>query len=135
MTIKRFEWSLVLAAVLGMITVIAFYCLLCDGAAKAANMALFEADLSPAATTSGADYCALSDQAFNISVYYTSTGIDPGVTIQRAYRGDTPPVWRDVKEYTTNIETIETNAPNPSQYWYRAKYTGTSGAAHVRIDQ
>ena len=134
MTNKGFEWSLVLAAVLGMITVIAFYCLLCDGAAKAANMALFEADLSPAATTTG-EYCALSDQAFNLSVYYTSTGSDPGVTIQRAYRGDTPPVWRDIKTYTSNIETIETNAPNPSQYWYRAKYTGTTGAAHVRIDQ
>ncbi len=134
MTIKRFEWSLVLATALSLLMVIVFYCLLCDGAAKAANMALFEADLSPAATTTG-EYCALSDQAFNLSIYYTSTGIDPGVTIQRAYRGDTPPVWRDIKEYTSNTETIETNAPNPSQYWYRAKYTGTTGAAHVRIDQ
>jgi len=130
----RKEGSVIAAAVLGVLTVFLLYFLLCDGVAKAANMALFEADLSPAATTTG-EYCALSDQAFNLSVYYTSTGIDPGVTIQRAYRGDTPPVWRDVKEYTTNIETIETNAPNPSQYWYRAKYTGTSGAAHVRIDQ
>lgn len=135
MTIKRSKWSLVLAAVLGVLTVLMFYFLLCDGAAKAANMALFEADLSATATTSGLDYCALSDQAFNLSIYYTSTGIDPGVTIQRAYRGDTPPVWRDIKEYTSNTETIETNAPNPSQYWYRAKYTGTTGAAHVRIDQ
>ena len=133
MTIKRFEWSLVLAAALGGFTVLLFYFLLCDGAARAANMALFEADLSPAATTTG-EYCALSDQGFNISVYYTSTGIDPGVTVQRAYRGDTPPVWRDIKEYTSNTETIETNAPNPSQYWYRAKYPGTTGAAHVRID-
>ena len=133
MTMRK-EGSVIAAAVLGVLTVFLLYFLLCDGVAKAANMALFEADLSPAATTTG-EYCALSDQAFNLSVYYTSTGIDPGVTIQRAYRGDTPPVWRDVKEYTTNIETIETNAPNPSQYWYRAKYTGTSGAAHVRIDQ
>ena len=134
MKIKRFEWSLVLATVLGMITVIAFYFLLCDSTARATNMALFEADLSPTATTTG-EYCALSDQAFNLSIYYTSTGINPGVTVQRAYRGDTPPVWRDIKTYTSNIETIETNAPNPGQYWYRAKYTGTTGAAHVRIDQ
>ena len=134
MTIKRFEWSLVLAAALGMLTVIVFYFLLCDGTAKAANPALFEADLSPTATSTG-EYCALDDRAFNISVYYTSTGVDPGVTIQRAYQSDTPPVWRDIKEYTSNTETIETNAPNPSEYWYRAKYTGTTGAAHVRIDQ
>lgn len=133
MTMRK-EGSVIAAAVLGVLTVFLLYFLLCDGAAKAANMALFEADLSPAATTTG-EYCALSDQGFNISVYYTSTGIDPGVTIQRAYRGDTPPVWRDIKEYTSNTETIETNAPNPSQYWYRAKYTGTTGAAHVRIDQ
>ena len=133
MTMRK-EGSVITAAALGVLMVFLLYFLLCDGAAKAANMALFEADLSPAATTTG-EYCALSDQAFNLSVYYTSTGIDPGVTIQRAYRGDTPPVWRDIKEYTSNIETIETNAPNPSQYWYRAKYTGTSGAAHVRIDQ
>ena len=135
MTIKRSKWSLVLAAVLGVLTVLMFYFLLCNGTARAVNMALFEADLSPTATTSGLDYCALSDQAFNLSIYYTSTGIDPGVTVQRAYRGDTPPVWRDIKEYTSNTETIETNAPNPSQYWYRAKYSGTTGAAHVRIDQ
>lgn len=60
MTVKRFEWSLVLAAVLGMITVIAFYFLLCDGAARAANMALFEADLSTTVATTG-EYCALSE--------------------------------------------------------------------------
>jgi len=130
----RKEGSVIAAAVLGVLTVFLLYFLLCDGTAKAANMALFEADLSPAATTTG-EYCALSDQAFNLSIYYTSTGINPGVTVQRAYRGDTPPVWRDIKTYTSNIETIETNAPNPGQYWYRAKYTGTTGAAHVRIDQ
>ncbi|MEN6473664.1 MAG: hypothetical protein ABFD81_06600 [Syntrophaceae bacterium] len=133
MTLRK-EGSVVVAAALGVLTVFLLYFLLCDGAAKAANPALFEANLSPTATTTG-EYCALSDQAFNISVYYTSTGSDPGVTIQRAYRSDTPPVWRDIKEYTSNTETIETNAPNPSEYWYRAKYTGASGAAHVRIDQ
>lgn len=131
---KGFKRALVLAVALGSISVVVCYLLLCNGTARAVNMALFEADLSPTATTTG-EYCALSDQAFNISVYYTSTGSDPGVTIQRAYRGNTPPVWRDIKKYTSNTETIETNAPNPGQYWYRAKYTGTSGAAHVRIDQ
>ena len=133
MTMRK-EGSVIVAAALGVLMVFLLYFLLCNGTARAVNMALFEADLSPAATTTG-EYCALSDQAFNLSVYYTSTGSDPGVTIQRAYRGNTPPVWRDIKTYTSNIETIETNAPNPSQYWYRAKYTGTTGAAHVRIDQ
>ena len=98
-----------------------------------ANSALYEVSLSPTATTSG-EYVALSNEPFNISVYYTSTGIDPGVTIQRCFRA-TPTTWRDVKKYTSSIETTEDHAPNSPMYWYRAKYTGTTGAASVRIDQ
>ena len=133
MTMRK-EGSVIVAVALGVLTVFLLYFLLCDGTAKAANRAIFEADLSPTATTTG-EFCALGDDAFNISVYFTSSGIDAGVTIQRTYRNDSPQVWRDIKEYTANTETIETNAPNPSLYWYRAKYTGTTGAAHVRIDQ
>ena len=100
---------------------------------RAASPSLFEADLSFNETSSGADYCSLSDGAFNISVYYTTSGTDQGVTIQRMYRPDN--VWRTVKEYTENIETVETVAPNSPNYHYRAVYTGTDGGCHVRIDQ
>lgn len=100
---------------------------------KAENPALFEADLSFNQTSSGADYCSLTDGPFNISVYYNTSGIDQGVTIQRMYRPDG--VWRNVKEYTDDIETVEMVAPNSPNYHYRAVYTGTDGGCHVRIDQ
>lgn len=101
---------------------------------SAEDPALFEADLSFNQTSSGEDYCALSsDRPFNLSVYYNTSGLDQGVTIQRMYRPDG--VWRDIKEYTANTETIEDFAPNGVNYFYRAKYTGTNGGCHVRIDQ
>jgi len=100
---------------------------------KAENPALFEADLSANQTSSGADYCSLTDGPFNISVYYNTSGLDQGVTIQRMYRPDG--VWRNVKEYTDDIETVEVVAPNSPNYHYRAVYTGTDGGCHVRIDQ
>ena len=133
MLIRQRNDLTVLAAALIIGLIIMTMCLMLKTPDARAGSALYEISLSPTATTSG-EYVALSNEPFNISVYYTSTGIDPGVTIQRCFR-TAPTTWRDVKEYTDDVETTEDHAPNSPMYWYRAKYTGTTGAANVRIDQ
>lgn len=109
--------------------------MLCDSkTVRAANPSLYEADLSPTTTSTG-ESCALQPIPFNLSVYFSSTGVNPAVKVQRQYRRDTVPVWRDVKTYTASTETIDDYAPNGGDYYYRIIYSGTTGAAHVRIDQ
>lgn len=108
---------------------------------RSADPSLYEADLSSTETslgvTASSGFCSL-DGDFNLSVYFNTTGLDQEVQLQRLYRGGgEPPTnddWRTVVTYTANTETCDT-AVNGRYYYYRFKYTGDNGGAHVRLDK